>query len=260
MKREIKREDKFEYLEFGEGEPIIILHGLMGDLSNFDSTISFLGKTGYKVLMPVLPLYSTSILQIGVKFLANFIRDFIAFKALDEVVLLGNSLGGHIALLYSVICPDNVKALVLVSSSGLYEKRMTNSFPHRKSYDYVKKKTREVFYNPDIATEELTSRIFDISQDRKKVISTIAISKSAMRHNISDELPNIKAPTCIIWGENDIVTPLNVAEEFHTLLPNSDLYLLDKCGHAPMMEHPELFNDILGKWLSEKIFHKCEQL
>ena len=61
----------------------------------------------------------------------------------------------------------------------------------------------------------------------------------------------MKQPTCLIWGENDSVTPPDVAEEFHKLLPNSELYWLDKCGHAPMMERPNEFNILLEKWLKK---------
>jgi 2-hydroxy-6-oxonona-2,4-dienedioate hydrolase len=59
-------------------------------------------------------------------------------------------------------------------------------------------------------------------------------------------------PTCLIWGKNDGVTPPAVADEFNTLLPNSDLFWIDKCGHAPMMEHPDEFNQILHQWLKNK--------
>ena len=62
----------------------------------------------------------------------------------------------------------------------------------------------------------------------------------------------MKQPTCIIWGKNDNVTPPNVADEFHELLPDSDLYWIDKCGHAAMMEVPDTFNSILDKWLTER--------
>ncbi|MFM7897291.1 MAG: alpha/beta fold hydrolase, partial [Flavobacterium sp.] len=85
-----------------------------------------------------------------------------------------------------------------------------------------------------------------------KLIKTLTIAKSAIRHNMAKDLPKMTTPTCIIWGRNDKVTPPNVAEEFDKLLPNSDLFWIDKCGHAAMMEHPEEFNQILFDWLQKK--------
>ena len=80
------------------------------------------------------------------------------------------------------------------------------------------------------------------------------MAKSAIRHNMANELPKMNTPTAIIWGKQDSVTPPNVAEEFNTLLPDSNLYWIDKCGHAPMMEHPEEFNTTLQQWLETRKF------
>ena len=82
------------------------------------------------------------------------------------------------------------------------------------------------------------------------------MAKSAIRHNMAQDLPHMKLPVCVIWGKNDNVTPPEVADEFHKLLPDSNLFWIDKCGHAPMMEHPTLFNNILFKWISSKILSK----
>jgi pimeloyl-ACP methyl ester carboxylesterase len=77
------------------------------------------------------------------------------------------------------------------------------------------------------------------------------MAKSAIRHNVSNEIHNIKVPVCLIWGKNDTITPPDVAEEFHELLPNSELHWIDQCAHAPMMEKPEEFNTILDGFLSK---------
>ena len=162
---------------------------------------------------------------------------------------MGNSLGGHIALYHAKINPKNVSGLVLTGSSGLYENSMGESYPKRGDYEYIKKKSQDVFYDPEIATKEVVDDVFETLNNRNKLIRTIAIAKSAIRHNMAQDLPNMTMPTCLIWGKNDTVTPPEVAEEFHRLLPNSELFWMDKCGHAPMMEHPEKFNQILEPWL-----------
>lgn len=244
-----KKDGKFSYLESGEGRPIIILHGLMGNLSNFDGVFEHFSSKGYHVLMPELPIYSLPLIKTNVKNLAKFIRDFTQFKKLENYILLGNSLGGHIALYYAKHYPENVAGIVLTGSSGLYENSMGESYPKRGDYEYVKKKAQDVFYDPEIATKEIIDDVYESINDRNKLIRTLAIAKSAIRHNMSNDLPSMTMPAGLIWGKNDTVTPPDVAEEFHKLLPNSSLYWIEKCGHAPMMEHPDIFNQYLEEWL-----------
>ena len=252
MAHQLKEEGKFKYLEIGEGTPMIILHGLMGGLSNFDNVAQFFPKKGYKVIIPELPLFELPLLTTNVNSFAKYLKDFIAHKKLDKVILLGNSLGGHIGLLYTKQYPENVKALVITGSSGLYESAMGESYPKRGDRNYIKTKTENVFYDPAIATKELVDEVFETVNDRVKLIRTLAIAKSAIRHNMGKDLPKMNTPTCIIWGENDSVTPPEVGTEFHEKLPDSDLFWIKKCGHAAMMEHPDTFNEILIAWLVKR--------
>lgn len=252
MKQTIISEGKFNYVEVGEGTPIIVLHGLMGGLSNFDGVTDFFPKKEYKVVIPELPLYKMPLLKTSLATLSKYIKEFIDFKGYTEVILLGNSLGGHIALLTAKLYPENIKALIITGSSGLYESAMGESYPRRGDYEFIKKKAEDVFYEPSVATKEIVDEVFETVNDRSKLIRTLAISKNAIRHNMSKDLPKMHIPTCIIWGKQDQVTPPEVAVEFDKLLPDSDLYWVDKCGHAAMMEHPVEFNKILYKWLTER--------
>ena len=242
----------YNYIEKGEGQVIILLHGLMGGLSNFKDVIGFFPSKGYKVIIPELPIYNLPLKETTVTAFSDFLEDFIKYKNLSNVILLGNSLGGHVGLIYSNKNPSFVKSLVLTGSSGLYENSMGESYPKRENYDYIKRKTQEVFYNSKVATKEIVDEVFETVNNREKLVRTLAIAKSAIRHNMSEELPNIKTPTLLIWGENDLVTPPEVAREFKSLLPNSKLEWIKKCGHAPMMEHPDEFNKILFNWLNQK--------
>lgn len=252
MTESLKTEGEFTYAEAGEGRPLIVLHGLMGALSNFDKTFQYFSDKGYKVLIPELPLYTLPLLKTNVKNLAKFIHDFIEFKGLKNATLLGNSLGGHIALYYTKHYPQDVHSLVLTGSSGLYEKAMGDSYPKRGNYEYIEQKTRDVFYDPAIATKELVDQVYGIVNNRNTVLKTLTIAKSAIRHNMAGDLPDMKQPTCLIWGKQDAVTPPEVANDFHKLLPDSDLFWIDNCGHAAMMEKPEEFNQILEAWLSAR--------
>jgi len=250
MQYEIKKLDKFKFIEEGEGETLILLHGLFGALSNFESIIDHFKKS-YKVVVPMLPMFELDLLHTSVGGFAKFIHKFIEKKNYTDYHLLGNSLGGHIALVHILKYPEKIKSLILTGSSGLYESGMGDSYPRRGDYEYIKKKTEVTFYDPKMATKELVDEVFEITRNRLKVIKIIALAKSAIRHNLGEELNNVKQPTLLIWGNNDTITPPFVAREFHRLIPNSELHFIDKCGHAPMMEQPEEFNVILDKFLKK---------
>ncbi|GAA4268250.1 alpha/beta fold hydrolase [Hyunsoonleella aestuarii] len=252
MTHRLKEEKNYRYIEVGEGTPIIVLHGLMGGLSNFDSVTNFFSSQGYKILIPELPIYTMSLLKTNVKSFAKYLNDFIAFKGFKEVILLGNSLGGHIGLYHTKLYPKNVKALIITGSSGLYESAMGGGYTKRSDYEVIKKKAQDVFYDPAVATKEIVDEVYETVNDRNKLVKTLAIAKSAIRHNMAKDLPKMQTPTCIIWGKNDNVTPPEVAKEFNELLPNSDLFWIDKCGHAAMMEHPDEFNQIMNAWLQKR--------
>jgi pimeloyl-ACP methyl ester carboxylesterase len=251
MKHDLRKEGKYTYFEAGEGTPIVILHGLMGGLSNFEEVADFFSEKGYKIVIPELPIYTQNILKTNVKAFARYVKDFITFKGFDRVILLGNSLGGHIALYHAKMYPEKMLGLVITGSSGLYESAMGDSYPRRGDYEYIRQKAESVFYDPKVATKEMVDEVFSMANDRIKLIKTLTIAKSAIRHNMAKDLPKMHLPTCIIWGKNDSVTPPEVAEEFHRLLPNSSLNWIDKCGHAAMMERPAEFNELMLAWLKE---------
>lgn len=254
MKKPIISEENYSYASFGEGQPIVILHGLMGGLSNFEGVINFFPEKGYRVIVPELPVYTLPVLKTSVYALSEFLHDFMQDQGLNNVILLGNSLGGHVGLLYVKNHPERIRGLILTGSSGLYENNMGDGYPKRGDYEYIKSKSEDVFYDPKTATKEIIDEVYASVNDRDKLIRTLALAKSAIRHNMANDLPNMTTPTAIVWGAQDTVTPPNVAEEFNDLLPNATLYWIDKCGHAPMMEHPDTFNEIVSSWLEKHNF------
>lgn len=250
MEYEIKQTGKFKFVEEGTGEPLVLLHGLFGALSNFKDLVEHFRKT-HRVIIPMLPLFDLNILDTSVAGLAKHVQKFIDALKLKDVHLLGNSLGGHVGLVYTLKHQQLVKTLILTGSSGLFENGMGETYPKRGDYEYMRKKTELTFYDPKVATKELVDEVFSIVNNRLKAIKIISLARSAIKHNLGEELKDIRVPVCLIWGKNDTITPPMVAEEFHKLLPTSELYWIDKCGHAPMMEVPDEFNIILEKFLSE---------
>lgn len=249
MAFEVRQDGKYKFIEEGQGEPLMLLHGLFGGLSNFNSLIEHF-RHNYKVIVPQLPLLDLDLLHTSVGGLQKYVSKFIDHRKYDHIHLMGNSLGGHVALVHVLKKPEKIKSLILTGSSGLFENGMGDTYPKRGDKEYIRHKTSLTFYDPAMATDELVDEVFEITNNRLKVIKIIALAKSAIRNNLGNELSQINKPTCLIWGNNDTITPPFVGEEFKKLIPNSELHFIDKCGHAPMMEVPGEFNQILEGFLS----------
>jgi 2-hydroxy-6-oxonona-2,4-dienedioate hydrolase len=247
----IRQTGKFKYIEEGEGEPLVLLHGLFGALSNFEGLINYFIPHN-KVIVPMLPLFELDLLHTSVGGLAKFLNKFIETKDYKNINLLGNSLGGHVALIHVLRHPERIKSLILTGSSGLFENGMGDTYPKRGDYDYIRKKTELTFYDPNTASKELVDEVYEIVNNRIKAIKIIALAKSAIRNNLGQELTKIEKPSLLIWGNDDTITPPFVAREFNKLIPNSELHFIDKCGHAPMMEVPDEFNRILHLFLQKR--------
>jgi len=248
MNYKVNESGEFRYIDEGAGQPLVILHGLFGALSNFDEVIEgFRNKC--RIIIPVMPIYDMPMREASLEGLMAFIERFIAFKNLENIILLGNSLGGHVGLLYTLAHQKNVKALILTGSSGLFENTMGGSFPKRGNYAYIKERVEYTFYKPETATKELLDEVFEITSSIPKCMNIVQIAKSAQRHNMAKEISAILVPTCLIWGLNDTITPPHVGHEFNRLMPNSELHFIDKCCHAPMMEQPEEFKKAMEPFL-----------
>lgn len=248
MHYKIQSDGEFKYIEEGSGQTLLLLHGLFGSLSNWDAVIKSF-STNFRVIIPLLPIYEMPIKSAGLEGLVKFVSDFVHHKKLDQFSLIGNSLGGHIGLIYALRNQDKVKSLTLTGSSGLFENSMGASYPRRGSYQFVKEKVQYTFYRPETASKEMIDEIFEVTNSIPKCMRIIAIAKSAQRHNMAKDLNQIKVPTLLIWGLNDTITPPIVAHEFNRLMPSSELHFIDQCGHAPMMEHPSKFNRIYEQFI-----------
>ncbi len=238
-----------DYLNNVQGTPMILLHGLFGNLSNWSETINHF-KYSQIVLAPTLPLYDKEFGHSGLSSLVEYLKRFLDSIKIKSVILVGNSLGGHVALLFTIKYPHMVEKLVLAGSSGLYENATGVSYPRRNDYNYIKERVEYTFHNPAVATTELVDDVFAVVNDFRKTIGIVKIARSVNKSNVEHLLSEIKIPTQLMWGKQDKITPLEVAYKFHLGIRNSELKLIDHCGHVPMMEQPEIFNHILEQFLT----------
>ena len=248
---ELRRQHQqgYEFVDEGQGPVLLLLHGLFGALSNWQDVVSEF-SADHRVIIPLLPVYEMPLSQAGVPGLVAYVEGFVAALELPpSFTVLGNSLGGHVALVYALKNPARVNRLVLTGSSGLFENSMGASFPKRGNYAYVQERVGFTFYDPTLATQELVDEVFNVTNSNAKCLRMIAIARSAQRHNLSKELTKITVPVLLVWGLNDTITPPPVAHEFARLLPQAELRFLDHCCHAPMMERPAGFNAYLRRFL-----------
>lgn len=246
----------YRYVDQGRDStltPVVLLHGMLGDLSNWTTTIRVLAERGYRVLVPVLPVYDLPLGQTSVTGLVEYVHGFLKQMGLEQAVLVGNSLGGQVALKFVTLYPEMVRAMVLSGASGIYEVSIGTGTPRRKDRQFIRDRAAITFFDPVHATDELVNEMYEIVNDRPRVTRLIKMARSTKAEIITDHLSSIVAPTLLVWGRDDVITPPEVAEEFARRLPNAYLSFIDRCGHAPMIEHPDLFNSLMLDFLFETI-------
>jgi pimeloyl-ACP methyl ester carboxylesterase len=237
------------YIDKGNGEVLVLLHGLFSNLANFQHTVDYFSKK-YRTIVPFFPLTELSLDKANIDGLVQYLENLIDELKIESFTIIGNSLGGHVGIEFALKHLKKVNALVLTGSSGLFEKNTSSTeLPKRGNYEYILKKTQTTFYDPQLATKEIVDDVFEIVNDRTKAIKVLNIAKSAVRNNLSQELVKLNIPVFLIWGENDQITPPSIAHEFYRLIPNAQLAWINNCGHSAMMERPNRFNELLDKFL-----------
>ncbi|MEX0600199.1 MAG: alpha/beta fold hydrolase [Rhodothermales bacterium] len=253
---EIHQTGAYRYIDEGPSTDlptVVLLHGMLGDLSNWAATIGDLSVNGYRVVVPVLPVYGLPLKQTSVQGLSDFVHEFLTDLDIENVTLVGNSLGGQVAILYALSYPERVAAMVLSGSSGIYEAEMGTGTPRRRDREFIRERAAVTFFEPRHVTDELVDDMVDIINDRARVARLIKMARSTKKETVASRLSDIRVPTLLVWGRNDLITPPDVADEFRERIENSELHLIDKCGHAPMIERPETFNPIMISFLRKTI-------
>ena len=235
----------YQYVDEGpktDLPPVVLLHGMLGDVDNWISTIDALAENGYRVIVPLLPVYDLPLNKTSVPGLVSYVHGFLEAMEVGRCVLIGNSLGGHIALLYALQYPATLEALILTGSSGIYEMEMGSSTMRRRDRDFIRERAALTFYDPIHVTDTLVDEMFEVVNDRSRALRLIKMARSAQSETVTDQLASIQTPTLLVWGEDDSITPPDVAMEFKNRLPHATLVFIKECGHAPMLERPEDFN------------------
>jgi pimeloyl-ACP methyl ester carboxylesterase len=230
--------------DVGRGRPFVFLHGLVGLNDHWDEVVARLRHRVRCVMLevPLLSLRGDDCSVEGVEVLTErFLGQHLA--GVDHApVLVGNSFGGHVALRIALNRPDMVGGLVLAGASGLIERSMVSDVQIRPSREWLVRKIGELFYDPARHLRDAdVDRAHRELSDRNGARAMVRLSRSARRDHLGERIGEIAAPTLLIWGRNDVVTPPEAADQFMGTLPDARIAWLDECGHAPMMEKPDEF-------------------
>jgi pimeloyl-ACP methyl ester carboxylesterase len=244
------RQVRFRWLEHGDGEPVVLLHGLLGQMHHWDEVLDVVGGS-CRAIAPTLPIFDDDLPDVSITELARWVVRFLDALGLGRVVLGGNSLGGHVALVTALACPARVTGLILTGSSGLFERTFTRGVPHRPSTAYVRQKMEEVFYDGGLVTPEWVEAVRQTVTTPATALRVLRFARAARRDSIEARLGTIAVPTLLVWGAEDRITPPAVAERFAALIPGARLVFLRRCGHAPMLEQPIAFGAVVRAWLED---------
>ncbi|MFZ0820907.1 MAG: alpha/beta hydrolase [Candidatus Acidiferrales bacterium] len=229
---------------------LLFLHGLFGKPADWEASVEHFSPQ-WRVYAPELPVFDLPAERIDVTGLAAYARDLMDQNNLETAIVSGNSLGGHVGLALALTYPQRVSALVLAGSSGLFE-RGHGRVPRRPSREYLYERIREVFYDAAHVTDSLMEEVSQTIYDRKRMGRVYRVAASAKRNNLRESLGKIQCPVLVVWGNNDLITPPQMAQEFADRLPDAELQFIDRCGHAVPIERPIEFNHLLENFLHRR--------
>ncbi|MGP1347755.1 MAG: alpha/beta fold hydrolase [Phycisphaerales bacterium] len=232
----------------GSGDPIVFLNGLLGQNEQWFGVLGPIAARGECVLIqpPLLKMRGAGGTVLGVTRVVESVLDALVDR---PAVLVGNSLGGHMALRIAAARPDLVRGIALIGSSGLFEKSFEQGVQRDPSRQWLDAKIRELFADDSRLEPGLVDRVYEELRNRHSARAFVKLGRSAKRDHLGSLLPEVRAPVELIWGRQDVVTPPSVAEEFARLLPEARIHWIDSCGHAPQLERPDALARAIGGFL-----------
>ncbi len=245
-------------LSAGQGPGIIFLHGTGGSGKVWFNQLRRFAPD-HRVIAPDLPGNGRTPLPDFIASLDDypaFVLALMAMAGLAQAVLVGNSMGGRVALQLALDHPERVSGLVLVNSSGL---RLPGIPTVGIRETDPRKFASLLFYSAsgrDAGSSGLAARQVSMvergvdSPEQKQARETmLRLTAGPLRRDMQDRLGEIQAPTLVIWGEGDRIIPLDYGEAFAAGIPNSRLAVIARAGHVPMIERPGAVNEAIAAFL-----------
>lgn len=252
---------QIHYLEAGSGPTVILLHGLGGDVSNWAMTIPALAKQYHVYALDQIGFGQSAkpLIAYRVATLVDFLNGFYKQAGITKATLVGNSLGGWTAAAFTLAYPDKVDKLVLVDAAGYSPERSgvkltpeTLRTLNPATLADLKKTLSTIFYNKALITDATVEQFFAQKLKRGDGYTISQFLESALTGQdfLDHKVKQIKAPTLVIWGRQDELTPLAMGEAFAQDIAGAQKAYLDKCGHVPQLECAVAFNEALLKFLN----------
>lgn len=234
--------------DVGSGTPVVFLHGLVGLNDHWEEVVARV-RSSMRCVMLEVPLLQLEGDDCSIHGVTLMTAQFLEKHVGEPAVLVGNSFGGHVALRLALDRPDLVRGLVLAGSSGLIEKSMVREVQIRPSREWLSEKIGELFFDRSKLREIDIDRAHAELTRREGARAMVKLSRSARRNHLGERIAEIVTPTLLVWGREDVVTPPEAAEILHRTIKGSKLVWFDRCGHAPMIECPELFSAAMEEFV-----------
>ncbi len=237
-------------VEVGQGTPVVFLHGLVGLNDHWEDVVARV-RTSHRCILLQLPLLDLEGDDCSIDGATELTARFLQSYLKEPAVLVGNSFGGHVALRLAIDRPALVSGLILAGASGLNERTTIREVQIRPSREWLEEKIGELFHDRSKMNPADVDRAFAELSSRGHARAMVKLSRSARRNHLGDQIAKIAAPTLLLWGKQDIVTPPDAVEEFTSKIRDTKVVWLEQCGHAPMIECPEAFAQGMLEFLSE---------
>jgi len=254
------RGHRIHYLEAGSGPPVVLLHGLGSDVRSWRYAIPALSASFHVYAIDQLGFGQSDKPQIPyrVRTLADSLGEFLTALDINKPSIVGNSLGGWVAALFTTAHADRVDKLVLVDAAGYGDDPSQLARDYLSQMDPATVATVERFLstmspNDQRAIEAAAASYFARRLSRSDGYAVASLVESIMRGEdfMGSEIKQIKAPTFVVWGRNDPVIPVRAADAFAGDIPGARKLILDGCGHRPQVECAAAFNAAVKKFLTD---------
>ena len=244
------------YYDAGSGPPVIFLHGLGGEAANWTANIGPISRICHAYALDQIGfgLSSKPFLEYRIATFVDFLRGFMQALLIPRATLIGNSLGGWIAVEFAASRPEMVDKLILVSAGGLTPKVRAALPPidfGRASIGGTRNVLELMFFNKHLITYEVAARAFENHMRRGNGYARQRFLTGLVINNqfVDASLASLRSPALLIWGRNDQLTPLAVGERFEKGIAGAKLAVLNECGHVPQIEKTLEFNDLVCSFL-----------